>query len=350
MGLPTHGHDLGSTGSQQPMDSGFAAGSSWWQSKPVRRFRRNPLAIVGALLVVAFVVVATFAPQLSDLGRTCLRDLGLTAATAGDVRDPTKAVFWRAIVAPPAACYTIPRASFSPIPEAPSEAYRLGTTSGGYDIFYGLVWGSRTAFQIGLIVVSVSLLLGLLIGGLAGYFGGWIDDILMRFTDIVIAFPSLVLAIVIVTLLGQTLTNVIVAIAIVAWPNYARVIRSEILTVKELTYVEGARALGGRHGRIFFQHVLPNTIASMIIVASLDMGSVVLTAAALSFLGLGPPVGYADWGQMVNFARDWILGPPGQPLAYWFTSFYPGITILVFVLGWNLLGDAFRDAFDPRNA
>ncbi len=350
MGLASHGHDLGSGGMQAPIGGPDRADTSWWQSKPVRRFRRNPLAIVGALIVFVFVIVATFAPQMSELGRTCLRDLGLTAVTASDVRDPTKAVFWRSIVAPPATCYTIPRASFSPIPEAPSESYRLGTTSGGYDIFYGLLWGSRTAFRIGLIVVSVSLLFGLLIGGLAGYFGGWIDDVLMRFTDMVIAFPSLVLAIVIVTLLGQTLTNVIVAIALVAWPNYARVIRSEILTVKELTYVESARALGGRHFRIFIQHVLPNTIASMIVVASLDMGSVVLTAAALSFLGLGPPVGYADWGQMVNFARDWILGPPGQPLAYWFTSFYPGITILVFVLGWNLLGDAFRDAFDPRNA
>lgn len=327
-----------------------APSTHWWHTKPMRRFRRNPLAIFGLLLVLAFALVALFAPQIADPGRSCLRDLGLTAGTVQDLRSPTKPVFWRAVFAPPASCYTIPRASFSPIPEPPSERYLLGTTSGGYDILYGLTWGSRTAFQIGLIVVIFSVVLGLVVGGIAGYFGTWLDDVLMRFTDMVIAFPSLVLAIVIVTLMGQTLTNVIVAIALVSWPNYARVIRGEILAVKELAYVESARALGGGHIRILFRHVLPNTISSLIVVASLNMGSVVLTAAALSFLGLGPPVGYADWGQMVNFARDWILGPPGEPLAYWYTSFYPGITILVFVLGWNLLGDAFRDAFDPRSA
>jgi len=185
---------------------------------------------------------------------------------------------------------------------------------------------------------------------LAGFIGGWVDEVLMRFTDIVIAFPSLVLAIVIVTILGQTLTNVIVAIALVAWPNYARVIRAEVMKVKNLDYVESARALGSRGLRVFTKHMLPNTIAPLIVVASLDMGSVVLTASALSFLGLGPPMGYADWGQMVNFARNWILGPPGDPLAYWYTSVYPGMAILVFVLGWNLLGDAFRDAFDPRDS
>lgn len=324
--------------------------TSWWQAKSLRRFRRNPLAVVGTLVVVVFALVALFAPQITELGRSCLRDLGVTAATVGDVRDPTTPVFWRSIFVAPATCYSIPRVSFSPIPEPPSEANRLGTTSRGYDIQYGLVWGARTAFRIGLIVVAVSLGLGLVIGGLSGFLGGWIDDVLMRFTDMVIAFPSLVLAIVIVTLLGQTLTNVIVAIALVAWPNYARVFRAQILVVKELDYVEGARALGSGGFRVFFRHVLPNTLSALIVVASLDMGSVVLTAAALSFLGLGPPMGYADWGQMINFARDWILGPPGQPLAYWYTSFYPGMAILLFVLGWNLLGDAFRDATDPRNA
>lgn len=322
----------------------------WWRTKPVRRFRRNPLAVAGFVLVFGFALVALFAPQLSDPGRTCLRDLGLTAGTVGDLGDPRTGAFWRSIFYAPESCYTMPRASFSPIPEAPSAEFPLGTTSQGFDMQHGLVWGARTAFQIGLIVVGFSFALGLLIGGVAGYLGGWIDEILMRFTDMIIAFPSLVLAIVIVTLLGQTLTNVIVAISLVSWPNYARVIRSEILTVKALDYVESARGLGGRGVGIFLRHVLPNTIASIIIVASLDMGSVVLTAAALSFLGLGPPMGYADWGQMVNFARDWILGPPGQPLAYWHTSFYPGMAILVFVLGWNLLGDAFRDAFDPRDA
>ena len=336
------------TPAEQPLEA--RERSRWWRTKPAKRFRRNPLAIFGALLILAFALVALFAPQLADPGRSCLRDLGLTAATVGEINDPRTGTFWRAIFWAPESCYTMPRASFARIPQPPSAENILGTTSGGYDILYGLVWGTRTAFQIGLIVVAFSLVLGLIVGGLAGYLGGWVDEALMRFTDMVIAFPSLVLAIVIVTILGQTLTNVIVAIALVAWPNYARVIRGEILKVKSLDYVESARALGGRGFRIFFKHVFPNTLAPLIVVASLDMGSVVLTAAALSFLGLGPPLGYADWGQMVNFARDWILGPPGQPLAYWYTSFYPGMIILVFVLGWNLLGDAFRDAFDPRSS
>ncbi len=333
-----------------PQDAEQATNLPWWKSKPAKRFRRNPLALVGAFTVLAFLVIAFFAPQLSDPSRSCLRDLGVTAGTIDDINNPTKGVFWQAIFVPPESCYTMPRASFSPIPESPSADYRFGTTSSGYDIGYGLVWGARTAFNIGLIVVGLSLAMGLLIGGLAGFIGGWVDEVLMRFTDIVIAFPSLVLAIVIVTILGQTLTNVIVAIALVAWPNYARVIRAEVMKVKNLDYVESARALGSRGLRVFTKHMLPNTIAPLIVVASLDMGSVVLTASALSFLGLGPPMGYADWGQMVNFARNWILGPPGDPLAYWYTSVYPGMAILVFVLGWNLLGDAFRDAFDPRDS
>lgn len=116
-----------------------------------------------------------------------------------------------------------------------------------------------------------------------------------------------------------------------------------------MDYVEGARALGAGNIKTFAKYILPNTIAPLLIIASLDMGSVVITAAALSFLGLGAPLGYADWGQMITFAREWIIGPPGQPFGYWYVSFWPGIAILVFVLGWNLLGDALRDAFDPRS-
>jgi len=323
----------------------------WWDSKTVKRFRRNPLAITGALVVALFLLLATLAPIITTLGRSCLRDLGLSAGTVGDVHNPTKAAFWQMLVVPPKSCFTIPRSNYSPVPKTAAESDTLlGTTSRGYDIYYGLAWGARTAFRIGVMVVGISFLLGLLFGSISAYFGGWVDNLLMRFTDIVIAVPALVLALVIIVVLGNSINNLMIAIAIVSWPNYARVLRGDILTVKGQEYVTGARALGARAPGLLFKHILPNAIGPLVIIASLDIGSVVLTAAALSFLGLGAPLGYADWGQMISFAREWILGPPGQPFAYWFVSFWPGLIIVLFVLGWNLLGDAFRDVLDPRSS
>ncbi|MDF1522357.1 MAG: ABC transporter permease [Trueperaceae bacterium] len=322
----------------------------WWESKSVRRFRRNPLAIVGLFIVVAFVVIATIAPLITPLGRNCVRDLGLTPATATSVRNPTNPAFWQVLFSPPGSCYKMPRVGFSPIPQpAATSGTVLGTTSQGYDIYYGLMWGARTAFRIGVIVVGIGLTIGLIVGATAAYVGGWVDNVLMRFTDVIIAVPALVLALVIVMVLGNSIVNLMIAIAAVAWPGYARLIRGEVLRIKELEYVTGARALGRQGAGIVFRHILPNAIGPVLIVASLDIGSIVLTAAALSFLGLGPELGYTDWGQMISFARNWILGPPGQPLAYWYTSFWPGLTIVLFVLGWNLLGDAFRDVLDVRS-
>jgi len=322
----------------------------WGDAKALKRFRRNPLAIVGLVVVAVFVLVAVFAPVITDVGRNCLRDLGLSAATQYDYKNPTKAVFWQAMFAPPESCFTIPREGFGNVPRSPEASNTLlGTTSGGYDIYYGLIWGTRTAFKIGLIVVGISLLTGLIVGSLSGYIGGVFDNVLMRFTDIVISLPSLVVAMVVVMVLGNSISNIMFAIAVVAWPSYARLMRGEVLRVKEEDFVTSARALGRRPLGVIFRHVLPNAIGPLIIVASLDIGSIVLTAAALSFLGLGADIGYADWGQMISFARDWILGPPGQPFAYWYVSFWPGIIIVLFVLGWNLLGDAFRDVLDPRS-
>jgi peptide/nickel transport system permease protein len=323
----------------------------WWRSKTMKRFRRNPLALTGAFVVSAFVLLAVFAPLVTDLGRGCLRDLGLTASTRYDYRNPAKPAFWRAMFAAPESCYTTPRQGFSPVPRSAAESETLlGTTSGGYDIYYGLVWGTRTAFRIGLLVVGISLVVGLIVGSISAYFGGWIDNLLMRFTDVIIAVPALVLALVIVMVLGKSITNIMIAIAIVAWPNYARVLRGDVLRVKEQDYVQSARALGRGGLGIIAKHILPNAVGPLLVIASLDIGAIVLTAAALSFLGLGTDPGYADWGQMISFAREWILGPPGDPLRYWFVSFWPGLIIILFVLGWNLLGDAFRDVLDPRSS
>lgn len=315
-----------------------------------KRFRRNPLAVVGLVMVAAFVILAVAAPVLTDLPRSCLRDLKLTAATQYDYRNPTKGAFWQAVFAPPQSCFTIARVSFSTQPaDAATTKTVLGTTSGGYDIFYGLLWGTRTAFKVGLIVVGIAFIIGVIIGSLSGYIGGVFDNVVMRFTDIVISLPSLVVALVVVMVLGKSIENIMLAIAVTAWPSYARLMRGEVLRIKEEEYVAGAKALGRRTLGIIGRHVLPNAIGPIVIVASLDIGSVVLTAAALSFLGLGADIGYADWGQMISFARDWILGPPGKPFYFWYVSFWPGLIILLFVLAWNLLGDAFRDVLDPRS-
>jgi len=242
----------------------------------------------------------------------------------------------------------IPRDGYSPIPKPPNAEHLFGTTEGQYDIFYGVIWGTRSAFRVGLIVIGVVLVIGIVLGSIAGYFGGIADEIIMRVTDIFMAFPALILAMAITVALGPSLNSVIIALIIVSWPSYARLIRGDILAVREENYVEAARGMGGSHVRIITRYILPSSIFPALIMASLDIGAVVLSAAALSFLGLGAPEGYVDWGQMISFARNWIVGPPNNPLAYWYTVTIPGLFILFFVLGWNLLGDAFRDILDPR--
>ncbi len=282
------------------------------------QLRRNPLSLAGITIILAFLIIAILAP---------------------------------AIAPPPEGhsnIYQIPRSGFAPIPTPPSEDHIFGTTQGQYDIFYGVIWGTRSAFQVGLLVVGAVLIIGITLGSIAGYFGGIIDEVIMRITDVFMAFPALILAMAITVALGPSLTSVMVALIIVSWPSYTRLVRGDILAIREEDYVEASRGVGSSHARIIIRHILPNAIYPTLIMASLDIGAVVLSAAALSFLGLGAPEGYADWGQMVQFARNWIVGPPGNPLAYWYTVTIPGLFILFFVLGWNLLGDAFRDILDPR--
>ncbi len=244
--------------------------------------------------------------------------------------------------------YLIPQDGYSPDPVLPSKKHFFGTTEQQYDLYYGMVWGTRTAFKVALFVVVTSLLIGILLGGAAGYYGGWVDEALMRFTDIVLAFPDLVLAVVIVSVTRPGLFNVMISVMIVSWPSYARLLRGDVLSIKERDFVAAARALGASDARILFRHIIPNCIYPLLVVASLSMGRIVITAAALSFLGLGAPVGYADWGQLISLSRNWILGASGNPFAYWHTLFIPGFAIFLFVLGWNLLGDAVRDILDPR--
>jgi peptide/nickel transport system permease protein len=326
---------------------------TFWNRRWVRRFRRNHLAIAGLAIVVLFALTAAFAPLLAPPQGNCLRDLNVSEGTS--VYNPVQPLFWKALFTPPASCFSIVRVGFSPIPTPPGQGLFPGEGGGpilgtinGYDIFYGIVWGTRTAFTLAFLVIIPTLIIGILLGSTSGYFGGWIDNVLMRATDVVFAFPGLVLTIVLVSLFGQGLTNIAIALVLVGWGGYARILRGEILRVRQLEYVDAARALGTSSPRIILKHVLPNSLTGLTVQATLDMGSIVLTAAALSFIGLGTPMGYADWGQLISFARAWIQGPPGQPFLYWYVSFFPGITILMFGLGWNLLGDALRDALDPR--
>ena len=285
-----------------------------------RQLLRNPLSLIGIIILVFFVILAIFAP--------------LIAPVPEGHRDP----------------YIIPRDGYSPTPQPPSNEHIFGTTEGQYDIFYGVIWGTRTAFQVGLVVIGIVVAIGIVLGSLAGYFGGIIDEIIMRITDIFLAFPALILAMAIVSAIGPSVRSVMIALTVVSWPSYARLIRGDILQVREEDYIEASRGLGASSGRVIIRHALPNAIYPTLVMASLDIGAIVLAAAALSFLGLGAPEGYADWGQLTSFARNWIVGPPGNTLKYWYAVTIPGLFILFFVLGWNLLGDAFRDILDPRLA
>lgn len=295
----------------------------------LKRFLGLKRGYVGFFIIATFVFVALAAPLLAPAKDRCARDLETARFVA------------------PSSCYLIPRESFSNTPTPPGREAVLGTVM-GYDIFYGLVWGTRTAFWLALLVVGSTLLIGLVVGSVSGYAGGWLDNVLMRLTDVVFALPSLVVTIVLVTLLGQGLGNVVISMILFGWAGYARLLRGEVLRVRSLEYVEGAKALGASHPRIILNHILPNSLTTLVVQVALDLGSVVLQVSALSFLGLGAPIGYADWGQIINFAQGFILGPPNHPFAYWYVSLFPGLTILLWGLGWNFMGDALRDALDPK--
>jgi len=281
------------------------------------RLSKNPMARIGIVLLVIFSLIALFAPILA----------------------PPKYDF---------APYRMPHKGFSTVPRPPDAQNIFGTTSGQYDIYYGIVWGTRIAFKTGLFVVFVAAFIGVCVGVISGYYGGWIDEIIMRMVDIVWTIPSLILAMALVVSFGRGLENIMLALALVSWRWYARVIRSEVLKIKEMGYVQASKIMGVSDIRIMIRHILPNTIYPIIIMGTLEMGSIVIMASFMSFIGLGAPKGYADWGQMVALARNYIVGPPDAPLKYWYTIFFPGGCIILFVLAWNLIGDALRDTFDPK--
>lgn len=284
----------------------------------LKRLFKNPLTGIGLGIILFFALIAVFAPVIAPP--------------------------WRAENP-----YLIPHEGWGMTPSPPSAKHPLGTMPSQYDILYGIIWGTRNAFKIGLLVVISNLVVGLVLGAVAGYYGGIVDEVIMRIADVFSAIPSLVLAMALVLAFkDRTLNSVIIVLIILGWPTYTRIMRADILVVRNMDYILAARASGATHLQIIFRHILPNSLFSAIIVASMNIGSTILTAAALSFLGLGSQSGYADWGAMVSTCRNFIVGPSYNRLAYWYLFLIPGSTIALFVLGWNLLGDAVRDVFDPR--
>jgi peptide/nickel transport system permease protein len=222
----------------------------------------------------------------------------------------------------------------------PSALHWLGTDALGRDILSRIVHGARISIPVGLGAVILAALLGALVGGLAGFVGRGLDDVLMRVTDLMLAFPTVILALVITAALGVGIQNAVVAIMIAWWPTYARLVRGLVLAVREREYVQVAFALGASDGRVLCRYVAPNVVSSVVVLATLDVGHAILTFASLSFLGLGPPPEVPEWGSMVAAGRNY--------LDQWWIATFPGLAILSLTIAFNVVGDSLRDLLDPR--
>ena len=270
------------------------------------RLARNPLALLGLGIVLALLLVALAAPLLAT-------------------HDPYAQNLAERLMPPL------------------SPGHWLGTDEFGRDIWSRLVYGARITLWIVLLVTVTAPVFGLVIGTVAGYYGGWVDRVLSRVTDIFLAFPRLILALAFVAALGPGIGNAVLAIALTAWPPYARVARAETLTVRNSDYIAAARLLGASGGRILFSHVAPMCVPSVIVRVTLDMAGIILTAAGLGFLGLGAQPPLPEWGLMISSGRKFLF-------EQWWVATMPGLAIFVVSLGFNLLGDGLRDILDPRGA
>jgi peptide/nickel transport system permease protein len=274
----------------------------------LRRVRRAPI-LANPLNIVAFALLAVFA--------AC------------------------AVLAPVLAPYDPLAQDLASRLRPPSPEHWLGTDSLGRDIASRILFGARISLIIGVVVVTVAGVVGTAIGLVAGYAGGLVDEVLMRLTEVFLAFPALILAMAIAGALGPSLTNAIIAIAAVTWAVYARLVRGQILSLRRREFVEAARAMGASRTRIVVRHLLPNALAPLMIQASFDMGSAIIAAAGLSFIGFGAQPPTPEWGVMISEGRNYISTQP-------WLSLFPGLAILLAVGSFNLLGDGLRDAFDPR--
>jgi peptide/nickel transport system permease protein len=270
-----------------------------------RSLAGNPLAMVGLGIVVLLLAVAALAPLLAPQSPI--------AQALADRLQP------------------------------PSGAHWLGTDELGRDIYSRVVYGSRLTLLIVVLVAITAAPVGLAIGTVSGYIGGWVDAVLMRITDIFLAFPKLILALAFVAALGPGIENAIIAIAITSWPPYARIARAETLTIRHADFISAVRIQGASRGRIVFRHIVPMCTSSVVIRVTLDMAGIILTAAGLGFLGLGARPPAPEWGAMISSGRSFILDQ-------WWVATMPGIAIFVVSLGFNLLGDGLRDVLDPKQS
>lgn len=280
----------------------------------LRRLVHHRSAIIGMAILGFMLILAIFAEQIAPYNPTqILRDV--------DRRDP-------------------PCIHLLGCPEDQPQ-HLFGIDGNSRDLLSRVIYGSRLSLQVGLSTVGFAIIIGGIIGAIAGFVGGWVDDVLMRSMDVLMAFPSLLLAIAIVSVLGTGLINALLAIGIVSIPRFARLVRSTVISVKELEYVVAARSMGAKQNRILFSHIIPNSLTPLIVQATLGIATAILDAAALSFLGLGAEPPRPEWGLMLGEERNSIFNAPHL-------VFFPGAAIMLTVLGFNLLGDGLRDALDPR--
>jgi ABC-type dipeptide/oligopeptide/nickel transport system permease subunit len=293
------------------------APSSLWRDA-LRHMLHKQSAVVGMVILGTLLLIAIFAPLIATHDPTQV----LLGTEAGVKKRMPPCIH---ILGCP----------------ANEPQHILGTDGNVRDFFSRLVYGSRVSLFIGLSTVSLAIVIGTVLGAVAGYAGGWADNVIMRFMDVLLAFPALLLAIAIVTVLGPGLINVLLAISIVSIPSYARVVRASVLSIKEQDFVTADRALGVSPVRILFHRILPNALTPLIVRGTLGIATAILDAAALSFLGLGAQPPMAEWGSMLGAERNQVFTAPHL-------VFFPGIAITLTVLGFNLLGDGMRDALDPR--
>jgi peptide/nickel transport system permease protein len=317
-----------------------ALGPEW--ARIVKGIATNPLSILGFSIVLIFALIALFAPQLAPPPRENWNSSQIPRS--GFKAEPQPPMTEWVKNAP----MTVPWWYRNIFPRQESWVHLMGTTSGQYDIWYGVIWGARTAFFASFVVTFATAILGVLVGALAGFYGGWMDEGLMRVVEVISAFPfitgALILASLLTPVFGRSVWPATIALIIFGWTGYARQLRGDILATKERDYVLAARASGANDTHLMMKHVIPNAMFPTMVRISLNLGAVVLSFAALSFLGIGLPEGYADWGQVVSFARAWILTLD----QHWYIIVFPGIALLLYGLGWNLIGDAVRDIMDPK--
>lgn len=266
-------------------------------------FKKNRLAVAGLIIILAFIIIAIFAPWIAPY-------------------DPEET-------------------DFPNKKKPPSRKHLFGTDQVGRDILSRIFWGARIDLAIGIIIVGIGLIIGIALGATSGYMGGKVDEIIMRVTDVFLAFPFLILAMAVTAAFGMGLKNMMIALVLVSWPGYTRLVRGQALSVKENEYVEAARAVGASNSRIIFKHILPNCMAPITVRATMDLGVIILIAAGLGFIGVGAGPEVAEWGRMISDGRDYVFAYPWIPT-------FPGLAILIVVLGFNLLGDGLRDILDPR--